>query len=220
MSFQSAKHASGSSNREAKGFLFLIFILITPFLLQYGYRYLFYTPQQPDLSTIQLLTDSCESTATDGPYTKYSKEGKSTEWEKPFTTKDTRRGKQQTVDLNTADSSVLEALPGIGPAFAKRIIKYRTLLGGYVKAEQLKEVYGMPEETYVKIKPLCTLSIAAVKKIPGDSLWLLPYKFYHPYLSKELKAAIVQKKKTPYDADVLRVLLKSSDERLEWYLVY
>jgi competence protein ComEA len=43
-------------------------------------------------------------------------------------------------------------LPGIGPVLSARIIRYRNLLGGYAHIEQLKEVYGLPPETYEIIK--------------------------------------------------------------------
>jgi DNA uptake protein ComE-like DNA-binding protein len=51
------------------------------------------------------------------------------------------------IDLNRADSAMLLPLPGIGPVFSGRIIKYRKLLGGYVSVAQLNEVYGLKEET-------------------------------------------------------------------------
>jgi competence protein ComEA len=56
--------------------------------------------------------------------------------------------KAEKIDLNKADSATLERLPGIGPVLALRIIKYRKLLGGFARIEQLKEVYGLHEETY------------------------------------------------------------------------
>ena len=46
------------------------------------------------------------------------------------------------MDLNTADSTTLMALKGIGPVFSVRIVKYRELLGGYYETAQLQEVYG------------------------------------------------------------------------------
>jgi competence protein ComEA len=52
------------------------------------------------------------------------------------------------INLNKSDSATLERLPGLGPVLSSRIIKYRKLLGGYVSAEQLREVYGLHEETY------------------------------------------------------------------------
>lgn len=47
------------------------------------------------------------------------------------------------VDINTADTTLLKELPGIGSSFAKRIVEYRDKLGGFVETEQLLEVYGM-----------------------------------------------------------------------------
>ena len=52
------------------------------------------------------------------------------------------------IELNLADSALLETLPGIGPAFAGRIIRYRRILGGFRSPGQLREVYGMTEERY------------------------------------------------------------------------
>ena len=60
--------------------------------------------------------------------------------------------KQQLIEINRCDSVTLIRLPGIGPVLSARIIRYRRLLGGYARIEQLKEVYGLPEETYELIK--------------------------------------------------------------------
>lgn len=62
--------------------------------------------------------------------------------------------KGEKIDLNSADSVLLVRVPGIGPSFAKRIVKYRELLWGYYYCtEQLQEVYGMDRERYSRIKP-------------------------------------------------------------------
>jgi competence protein ComEA len=60
--------------------------------------------------------------------------------EKPLPT-----GKKENVilDLNTADSVQLSTVRGIGPKLAARIIKFRNSLGGFIKHDQLKEVYGL-----------------------------------------------------------------------------
>jgi competence protein ComEA len=47
------------------------------------------------------------------------------------------------LDINSADSMALLDLTGIGPSYARRIIKYREMLGGFAFRGQLMEVYGM-----------------------------------------------------------------------------
>jgi competence protein ComEA len=49
------------------------------------------------------------------------------------------------IDINLADSSDLEKLPGIGPVLARRIVRYRSLLGGFYEINQLTEVYGISD---------------------------------------------------------------------------
>jgi competence protein ComEA len=49
------------------------------------------------------------------------------------------------IDINLADSSSWESLPGVGPVLASRIVRYRKRLRGFVSAEQLREVYGVTD---------------------------------------------------------------------------
>ena len=51
------------------------------------------------------------------------------------------------VDLNTADTTLLKRIPGIGSYFAKSIIRYREKLGGFINVEQLTEINNFPMET-------------------------------------------------------------------------
>jgi len=69
------------------------------------------------------------------------------------------------LDLNSCDSVSLEALPGIGPVLSARIIKYRKLLGGFASVSQLREVYGLPEETFNRISGMVMADSADVIKI-------------------------------------------------------
>lgn len=69
------------------------------------------------------------------------------------------------IDLNSADSTTLEKLPGIGPVLSARIIKYRNKLGGFHSPTQLKEVYGMSDSTYGKISTQIETANASLKKI-------------------------------------------------------
>lgn len=61
------------------------------------------------------------------------------------------------VDLNAADSAALDALPGIGPYFAARIIAYREELGGFSDPEQLLDIPRFEPERYEALKDLVTV---------------------------------------------------------------
>jgi DNA uptake protein ComE-like DNA-binding protein len=73
------------------------------------------------------------------------------------------------ININTCDSASLDALPGIGPVLSVRIIKYRNLLGGYASVEQLKEVYGLSEETFNLISARVYTDTLAIRKIKINS---------------------------------------------------
>ena len=63
-----------------------------------------------------------------------------------------------TVNLNTATVAQLETLPGIGKATAERILEYRQKNGGFKKVEDLMNVRGIGEKSFLKMKPLITVT--------------------------------------------------------------
>ena len=67
------------------------------------------------------------------------------------------------VNINTASSSELEALPGIGPAKAKSIVEYRKKNGAFKSVEELKNVKGIGDAVLNKLKAEATVSSAAPK---------------------------------------------------------
>ena len=217
MHIQSAKQASGSGNREAKGFLFLISLLLIPFLCQYTYRAFFYQPEKQDLTSIQYLMDSCTQQSSFTTSVEYkSKQGYESGkgvYKKANAVK--------SIDINSADTTLFKSLPGIGSVYATRIVKYRNLLGGFVEITQLKEVYGIKPELFDQIKSQLFISTKMVKKIAADSLWKRPYAFYHPYLSKELKARIqAENKKNTYSAAEFKEIIEENSKKLNLYIVW
>ena len=61
---------------------------------------------------------------------------------------------KSTVNLNTATIDQLTTLPGVGRKTAELIIEYRTKSGGFKKIEELMNVKGIGEKTFLKLKPL------------------------------------------------------------------
>ncbi|MCK3686229.1 helix-hairpin-helix domain-containing protein [Maribellus sp. YY47] len=95
------------------------------------------------------------------------------------------------IELNSADSSQLVRLPGIGPAYANRIIRYRELLGGYYSTTQLLEVYNLPPETYAKIQDFVYTDTLQIKKLRINFLDYAEL-LRHPYLSKTQVTQILE----------------------------
>ena len=61
------------------------------------------------------------------------------------------------MDLNQASAAQLESLPGIGAVTAERIIEYRQEHGGFKKTEELMNVRGIGERSFLKLRPLVTV---------------------------------------------------------------
>jgi competence protein ComEA len=57
------------------------------------------------------------------------------------------------VDLNTADASALDGLPGVGPVLAQRILDWRTQHGRFSTVDELDEVSGIGDKLLAEIRP-------------------------------------------------------------------
>ena len=95
------------------------------------------------------------------------------------------------IDINTADTSIFIALPGIGSKLANRIIAFRDKLGGFYKIEQLAETYALPDSTFQKIKDKLMINNPSVKKININTATVEEMKT-HPYIRYNMANAIVQ----------------------------
>ena len=98
------------------------------------------------------------------------------------------------VELNTADSATLIRLNGVGPAFARRIIQYRTRLGGFHNKQQLKEIYGMDNMRYKDIQGQLTVDKRKVLKLNVNTIEFEDLKNF-PYLNYKQMNALIQYRK-------------------------
>lgn len=88
------------------------------------------------------------------------------------------------LEINSADSTEWMKLRGIGPGYSRRIIKYRTLLGGFTQVEQIKEVYNFPDSVYQSIKGNLTVNPSLVKKLKVNTEEFKTL-VHHPYIKYE-----------------------------------
>lgn len=126
------------------------------------------------------------------------------------------------IEINGTDSIGLKRLPGIGNKLSKRIVKYRDMLGGFHSIVQLKEVYGLREETIEKIESLVQIDQGKIQKIDLNFAdW--EELAAHPYIRNNLARQII-KFRTRYgsisDPSVLKdsmILNQDEYERLKPY---
>jgi DNA uptake protein ComE-like DNA-binding protein len=132
--------------------------------------------------------------------------------------------KSLSFELNTADSLDLVQLYNIGPVIARRILKYRSLLGGYVRKEQLREVYGIDSARYNDIAPHLTVDPSRITPIDINTADIDRLK-RHPYLDYYQAKAIIRlrEERGAYAGvrDILNIPIIDSETftRIEPYLI-
>ena len=99
--------------------------------------------------------------------------------------------KSKMIRINQADSLDWLALPGIGPKLSGRILSYRNALGGFVRVEQIKEVYGLADSVFQQLLPQLELDGVAVRKLNPNAA-TMEEMARHPYIRWKLAQAIVQ----------------------------
>jgi len=101
--------------------------------------------------------------------------------------------KKSKINLNKATEKELGKCYGIGIKLSQRIIKYRKLLGGFVCMEQLKEVYGIRDNWYVKISSQLSIDKSNIRKININTI-KASVLAYHPYITKESAKKIIKER--------------------------
>lgn len=120
------------------------------------------------------------------------------------------------IDINTADTTLLKQLPGIGSTLSRRIIKYRELIGGFYSVKQLTEVYGLKEPILHGLSGLIQVDSTKIRKLNLNFADFSEIS-RHPYLTK-VQAAKIVKFRTKYGSfHHLSVLCDSMILNIEEY---
>jgi len=119
--------------RELKAILFLLTIVII------GGVITLYKSKNPSFAPELILNNSSDSA------TYYDSTKK-------------RPSIKQPLNINLASEKQLQTLPGIGPVLSKRIIEQREKKGGFKSTQELKEVSGIGDKKFERLKNLVTVN--------------------------------------------------------------
>ncbi|NOX48534.1 MAG: helix-hairpin-helix domain-containing protein, partial [Chlorobi bacterium] len=98
------------------------------------------------------------------------------------------------LDINSADTLDLQQLRGIGPSYARRIVKYRERLGGFSSIDQLYEVYGMDSIRFNGIAGNIFVETDSIHRININEAGIKQL-IKHPYIEFYLAKSIVKYRK-------------------------
>lgn len=94
------------------------------------------------------------------------------------------------VEINSADTTGLIALPGIGSKLAARIVLFREKLGGFYSVKQVGEVYGLQDSVFQKLAAYLRCDSQKIKKIDINNV-SKELLATHPYIRWKLADAII-----------------------------
>ena len=101
---------------------------------------------------------------------------------------------KQIVELNQADSLQLISINGVGPFYAKQILKYRKELGGFRNYVQLTEIWGLENLEIQKLKQQTSIDTLDIRKVNVNTIELEQLKL-HPYLNYKQAKMILNYRK-------------------------
>ena len=128
------------------------------------------------------------------------------------------------VDVNVATKADWDALPGVGPYFADKIIEWRDKLGGFYEVSQVSGAYRLPDSVYQRILPYLQL---ATPPTPSLRINTADVKMLaaHPYLDYKKARVIVNYRKrhgafsSPEDLLKTKVVKAEDVARLRAYIL-
>lgn len=125
------------------------------------------------------------------------------------------------LSVNSADTTALKTIPGIGSYFARRIVRYREQLGGFFDKEQLLDIEDFPKEALDFIN----IDSGHIKKLKVNQLSLKQLR-NHPYINYYQARAITDYRRLHgeiKDIKELRLMKEFTDndiKRIQPYLEY
>jgi len=129
------------------------------------------------------------------------------------------------VELNTADTTELMQIRGVGRFFAREIVRYRQELGGFVSVEQLRNIRNMREESYERIAPFFTVDTTKINKIRVNTA-SVEFMRRHPYVNFQQARAVFELRRAVGKLNSINDLARLSEfsdedrRRLEPYFCF
>jgi len=102
-----------------------------------------------------------------------------------------KRPRTTSLDVNEAGAEEWESLPGIGPGFAGRIVRFREALGGFLSVEQVSETFGLPDSVFRRIAPLLVCNGRPPRTLDPNHATEEELAA-HPYISQGQARAVVR----------------------------
>lgn len=96
----------------------------------------------------------------------------------------------EVIELNSADTTMLQTLPGIGSTWARRIVWYRNKLGGFINKAQLFEINGFDTARFNQIEKYIDINPFIINKLNVNCSSLEQLRS-HPYISNNVAISIV-----------------------------
>ncbi len=125
------------------------------------------------------------------------------------------------ISLNSADTTELKKIPGIGSSIARMMVNYRERLGGFFRIEQLQEIHLKAE----KLRPWFSIDIQQTRRINLNKAGM-ERMLHHPYINYYQAKVIIEYRKKKGSLKSLKQLSLYEEftpidlERLEPYICY
>lgn len=191
-------------NRRERNGAFVLLVIILGLLLYLAFSDRLFSDGIKDFSRfnaevsafenqLKKLEDSASYTGKDFSFSGNSLEETAADIQETTRDRKAKRSDQNKsitlIELNSADTTALKEIRGIGSVFAKRILKFRDALGGFISKDQLLEVYGIDREKFDQVSTQVLVDTLKLKKLNINTASVDDLNL-HPYITKKQAVAI------------------------------